>query len=71
MGIEFDLIEVYIRRETREPVIYIPAAEVTDKGEQLPDDAVFASQIDIDDVLDGTAGLGLSPSVQVIRKIKF
>ena len=67
----FELIEVYIRQETREAVIYIPAAGVTDKGEQLPEDAIFASQINIDDVLDGTAGLGLSPSVQVIRKLKF
>lgn len=71
MAIEYDLIEVYIQRETREPVIYIPAVGVTDKGEQLPEDAIFASEINIDDVIDGTAGLGLSPLVQVIRKLKF
>ena len=71
MSSEPDVVEIYIQKSTRELLVFVPAAGLTDKGEELPEDAVFAAQFNIDDVLDGTAGMDISPMVQIIRKLKF
>jgi hypothetical protein len=66
MASESDVVEIYVRRSTRELVVYIPAAGMTEDGDDLPDDAVMATSINIDDVLNP-----MSPSVRILRSIRY
>lgn len=63
------LVEIYVSRST-EKVIAYTAAGVTQDGKPLPEDVIFVTSFDIEDVLDGTAELELTPLVQTIRKLK-
>lgn len=45
---EPDIVEIYVNRKTKEILHFIPAAGILDSGEDLPEDAVFVTQINID-----------------------
>jgi len=71
MSSEPDVVEIYVRKSTGELLVFVPATGLTDKGKELPADAIFVILINIEDVLDGTAWMDISPAVQVIRKLRF
>jgi hypothetical protein len=52
MASEPNVVEIYVDIETKELLIYIPAADMLDNGEDLPKDAAFVKQININDVID-------------------
>ena len=67
MASESDIVEIYVRKSNREVIINIPAVGmIIDEGDDLPDDAVFAASINIDDVLNP-----MSPSVRILRSIRY
>lgn len=52
MANEPNIVEIYIDILSRDVLIYIPAADMLTNGEDLPEDAIFVNQINIDDVVD-------------------
>ena len=57
MSNEPNIVELYVDIITKELLIYIPAADMLDNGEDLPKDAAFVKQININDVIDQAKAL--------------
>ena len=57
MASEPNIVEIYIDILSRDVLIYIPAADMLDNGEDLPQDAIFITQININDVVNDALNL--------------
>jgi len=57
MSNEPNIVEIYIDILSRDVLIYIPAADMLDNGEDLPKDAIFITQININDVVNEALNL--------------
>ena len=49
---EPDIVEIYVNKETKEILEYIPATGTLDSGDELPKGAIFITQININDVIE-------------------
>ena len=52
MASEPDIVEIYVNKETKEVLQYIPAADMMIDGEDLPKGAIYVTQININDVIE-------------------
>ena len=57
MSNEPNIVEIYIDILSRDVLTFIPAANMLDNGEDLPGDAIFITQININDVVDEALNL--------------
>ena len=57
MSNEPNIVEIYIDILSRDVLTYIPAADMLDNGEDLPKDAIFITQININDVVNDALNL--------------
>lgn len=57
MASEPNIVEIYIDILSRDVLTYIPAANMLDNGEDLPKDAIFITQININDVVNDALNL--------------
>ena len=57
MASEPNIVEIYIDILSRDVLTYIPAADMLDNGEDLPEDAIFITQININDVVNEALNL--------------
>lgn len=57
MSNEPNIVEIYIDILSRDVLTYIPAADMLDNGEDLPKDAIFITQININDVVNEALNL--------------
>jgi len=59
MASEPNIVEIYVDINSKDILTYIPAADMLDNGEDLPKDAIFITQININDVVDQAKDLQL------------
>jgi hypothetical protein len=48
MASEPNIVEIYVNKETKEILHYIPAAGMLDNGKDIPKDVIFVVQINLD-----------------------